>query len=248
MRAYPHKPDSESIARRLQGDVQDLERRRPLLPRAEAAHNPDAFRGASQLALRIGQGEYATEQTPEQVRKWLKSAAEYAQRAFELGVGLHPLMYQFYLALAVLMRQDGLRRGLQSLPRARFTDPDIRTDELVYVMSEAMAALAAGDRERAAELARAGLDRAPGSEPVARDLASPVLRIIASIATRDAAGLSAAIADREREHARAYTARSQRNSPDALIDIVGLGLLQLAKDEGLTLPPAGVYLPVELLS
>jgi hypothetical protein len=129
-------------------------------------------------------------------------------------------------------------------------DPDVICDELDFLSAEIMADLSAG-RDESAKRRLAFADRRACDKDLGRhvrDFFAPLVRIEKAIALRDPTALDVAVRERIEWVRREYSQSRMRPFPGGLMDILGLGLLQIARRHALETSVESVYLPKEHLT
>jgi hypothetical protein len=251
VRSYPHKPDEDQIKKFLENDRQDYDSGRLKADDAATRRSEAFFRRQSELAAEVAAMEYAFEGKWSDIRTWLESSGADARKATEFGLGLNPVLYMTYLALAILWPDREFRKELEGFPRSRFTNKNVKADEIFYLAAEAMRDISVGKLDTASEAAAAGLDRLKakdGPNPYAKDAMEAILLLLDAIAHKDNAKLKAATMARSKKYDSSYSKAAARNFPSGLLDVTGLGLLKLARENELNAGVESVYLPSELLS
>jgi hypothetical protein len=249
MRNYPHNPKEELLAESLMNKREDYESGKSKTHHAEANRSAIFFKRQSDTAMDVAALEYAFSADWTVIRQWLDSSCVDAQKAVEYGVELDPILYMTYMALAILCSDDELLDHLTARERSEFTDSTVKADEVFYLAAEAMRDIAAGRIEDASNAARVGLARlaTDGPNPGAKVAMEAILQLEDAIAQKDQAKLIAAIRARIDKDKSSYSRPAARNFPSGLLDVVGLGLLRLGANHGLSTPTDSVYLPTPLL-
>jgi len=249
MKTYPHKPKESDLRGTWQDTLESYQEEVGDIDAAARARKPMFFKLRCNQALDLACLAHAFESPTEQVRQFLAEACDCAEKAVEFGVTLDPVLYMKYLSLAVFCRQEGFRKTLEGMQRQRYTNPDIKGDEIFYLGAEAMAALSAHQVAAAQELTTRALVRARSGQvdKLARSAMEPVLLLEAAVANKDAQSLASA-AEAQAEELRAnYSQKAAKGYPNGLLDVRGVGLLALARRHGLQPLPSNVYMPRELL-
>ncbi len=155
----------------------------------------------------------------------------------------------WYLALAVLSADTAFRSRLEGLSRAQFTDPAVTADEIHYLAAEAMRDIARFRFDDAARACRDGLARIETGAPKPYEIAAKatILCLEQAIVAKDSDRLAASISARAERQQAYYQKGTNRNFPAGLLDIEGLGLLTLAREQGLRIAVESVYLPLALV-
>lgn len=210
---------------------------------ARARKDAKWFTGRHAQARQLAALEHARGGSVRKVRAWLGEACAHAESAFEIGGPWPPYVVMTWLSLAILCEREAFRSALQDAHD--FTD---RADRIFHETALAMQGLAAARVEEATEHLRAGQARATGGDAPsdAREVMGPLLMLIEAGIEQDPARLVAAI---EAAHAESAVNHDETIPVDAdgLLNVVGLGLLQLAVERGLQPQSTSPYLPTELL-
>jgi hypothetical protein len=249
MRSYPHKPKEELLAESLKNSREDYESARSKTDQGEAKRSAIFFKRQGDTAMEVAALEYAFGADWSDVRQWLDSSCDAAQKAVEYGVELDPVLYMTFLALAILCSNEVLLGQLKARRRSDFTDSTVKADEVFYLAAEAMRDIAAGLLEDALRASEAGLARLGdnGPNPGAKLATEAILMLEEATAQKDQTRLIVAVQARSEKNKTSYSKPAARNFPGGLLDVVGLGLLKLARDNGLSVPDDSVYLPTRLL-
>ena len=249
MRSYPHKPNEALLSESLTNAREDYESGRSGSGQAEANRSAIFFKRQGDTAMDLAALEYAFGAGWPVVRQWLDSALGAVQKATKYGFTLDPNLYMTYLGLAVLSSNSAFREYLEALQRGDFTDRTVKADEAFYLAAEGMRDLAKGDLEGALGASRAGLDRLESAEPNpgAKLALEAILQLEQAIARKDQAAFVAALNERAEKDRVSYSKAAARNFPSGLLDVVGLSLLKLGRDNGLHPGDGSVYLPTGVL-
>jgi hypothetical protein len=249
VKRYPHKPREKELSIFQEEDLSDYQSNLSYISRAEAEHNPMFFEGLCQDAIDLAALEYAFDAPLSEVCNLLATACDYAEKAVLFDLVLDTVTYMTYLALANLRQQGEFRKMLESFQRSKFTNEEIEEDEIFYLGAEAMGHISAGRFDLAEKSISAALARA-NSRSVDRDAKEvmvPIVLLEQAIVEKDQSKLAEAIKARHEEYRRNYSHVEVRNYPEGLLDVLGLGLLKLARRNGLDVATESVYLPTELL-
>ncbi len=249
LKAYPHKPKAALLAEALDHARDDYQAGQTKAAAAAAEGRAIFFKIQGGRALEVAALEYGFGGAIAEVRGWLSASCAAAHTAIKLGQPLDPGLHRWYLAQAVLCRDKTFRGQLEGLSRAQFTDATVRGDEIYYLAAEAMRDIARGDLDQAAEACGDGVARIEAGAPKPHEIAAmeAILRLEAAIAAKDPDRLAAAIAARTQRQQAYFQKGTNRNFRAGLLDIEGLGLLKLAREQGLSVAVDSVYLPLELL-
>jgi len=182
-------------------------------------------------------------------RSFNGQAAEYAQLAVEFGAPLSPTSFMTYLGLAHITAFEPLRRTLEPLSRGQYTNPSVTSDESFYLLAEVLAFVSAGDTPSALSRVRFLQERLANRQvpTVAEARVRSLVPFAEAVSGHNEAALAKAADARMQYLVKTYNTAEFRNSPDALLDLEGLGWLALAKTTGLHVTTNNVYLPSELL-
>ncbi len=246
MRSFPHNPDETALAAKLAESLDKFASVEDDAPGKKA----EAYHEGAKVACGLASLAYAFEHPPSEVKTYAVAATRLAGRASACDEAIDPHTYQRYLALAVWTGDSNLRGSLAGFDRARFTDERVNADDVVYRCAEAFAALVKKRGQAAAESAEAGLKRiARGLVSVGvGNAAAPILRMAEAMGKGDLYALRAAVGERSNYHTRFAASASGKDSPESLIDLLGLAFIRVAaEDYGLAVDSKSVYLPTGML-
>jgi hypothetical protein len=248
MRKYPHKPREAPLQEIRAETHQSYQSCQEHLARMTAARRAEFFAGQADAAMEIAALEYAFEVPAPAVKGWLDAACTHAETAIEFGVAADPTLFMTYLSLANLCRRTRFSRELGAMDRSRFTNANVHSDELFYLVAEGMARLSAGEFAPTAMIASQALARLESGQVhrYAVEANEAFIWIERAIARHDHQGLAQGLAARAKEHANAHSDSAVRHMPTGLLDIRGTGLLCLARRYGLSVASESVYMPLDL--
>lgn len=246
MRPFPHNPDEAALAAKLAENLEKFALVKDDTPGKKAA----AYHEGAKVACELTSLTYALEHPPSEVKSYAVAATRLAGRAAACQEVMDPYTFQRYLSLAVWTGDSNLRGSLAGFDRTMFTDERVNADDVVYRCAEAFAALVKKRGQSAVESAEAGLKRiARGMVSVGvGNAAAPVLRMAAAMGKGDLYALRAAVGERGNYHTRYATSAAMKESPDMLIDLLGVAFIRVAaEDYGLAVDSKTVYLPSAIL-
>lgn len=246
MKTFPHKPVESALAERF--PVEQEKFQEAAAAAAAAPKNAEAFHRASDHAFHLAGLAYAFEQPSEEVRRHAVQAAWHGARAVDIEEQIGAARFERYLALAIWTGDRVLRGMLGGWSRTNYAQPENKVDDVVLDACDALAALAKGRGDNAASIAQRGQVRLTrGLVPTATlNVMAPVLRIEEALGKADLMTLRIAVGERNNQHTRAAAWEANRNSPHVLIDVLGLALVKLGAEAGLSVESKSVYLPTGL--
>ncbi|MDG4595262.1 MAG: Imm49 family immunity protein [Candidatus Contendobacter sp.] len=248
MRAYPHKVDEEILGENRQAAEEFIDQLTPEAPGAELEKNATFFKMLGKEMLSYGIYSYASAEPTSKVIEKLQQANLYFTKAIAFEIIMDPYEYIDYLALAIILTDAPQARHLAAFPRTRYSHEDVEAGEIIYLLSETMGLLLLASKELAERLAAAQQELAAKKMTrYDRLIAESLIGLIAAIAARDQNAFNQAVLARQQDFKRAHGHPSERDMPEALLDIPGLALVRLALARGLKYTTQSSYLPVELL-
>jgi hypothetical protein len=249
MRNYPHRPNDAGLVEARSIDREEYEKYLAAAPNAEARQNGDLFDGIYEHAMYLAVLDYGLQEPVPHVRQWLEVACKAAEKAAQFGFHLDPFEYMDCLALANLCKRETFKRTLEGFKRKQFTNRNVLVDEIYYLAAEAMARLSAErtlDAQKTLEKAHKAL-QGPKKKGTVRPKNEPILNIEQAIVTGDELKLNEGLSAAVEQHAKDYSNALKRRDVTGLLDLLSLGLAQIATRARLHVTVKSVYLPLELI-
>jgi len=171
----------------------------------------------------------------DQVPLFLQEAGQWFARFLDTNKPVSLSDHAIFLAVALLRHDQALVHLIAGLPRERCTHPSYTFDETAFLAAEFFNALATGnDRiilERLERMPEASA-RSARLAPTSQTEMSSIFSIARAIVERNAAGLDAGAQARHEVFVARFREPRIRNTPEGLLDYLGLGLLRLAAVAG----------------
>lgn len=248
MRAYPHKVDGEILGENRQAAEEFIAQLTPEAPNAKLEKNAAFFKLLGKEMLSYGIYSYAcAEPTPKVIEK-LQQANLYFTQAIAFEIIMDPYEYIDYLSLAIILTDVPQAKHLAIFPRARYRHEDVEAGEIIYLLSESLGLLLLASKELAERLATAQQELAAKKMTrYDRLIAESLIGLLAAIAARDQIAFNQAVIVRQQDFKQVHARPSERDLPEALLDLPGLALVRIALARGLQYTTQSAYLPVEIL-
>ena len=246
LRKYPVRLDEARLASLLAESEASYAQRRPNREDPQHATRVDYFRMFAEEEFRVAFLSYAFEKPAGTVLRLLGEAAADLAHVPELGTPLDPGRYIRALTAALVAGKDDTAAALAAMPRERFTNPSIQSDELTYLIALTLSSLVRGDKAEAARLSAKSATRAGE-----RDVPQATLRtwdtlraLLAAIVAGDPPAFDVAVTARNAHVTQQHG--KERAAPKWLLDVEGLAGIKLARAAGLKAADS-VYLPASLI-
>lgn len=250
MRIYPHKPLESNWSRQYASSQASL------LPRAEVtdeaiteATNPTFLRVNATTALSCAHLAYGLEESTETVHGFFRDALYFFDAMLRFGQQLSVVDASQALSSALVLGDDVFAKRIVSLPRQRYTHPEVMAPEVLYCAFELEMALVRKDRDEArrlAETVQLAL-QAKGTLPALVREVKPLLAL--EVACMDANETAWVDASRLRSIAfeRKFRQPELQNDASGAFDLRALGLTRIARRAGIPGHFESVYFPRDLL-
>jgi len=247
LRAYPHQPMADVLQRAFAGAKDRFVLDREMTPELIASRTEIFFRLNTRTAVDCASFAYAFEHPLNEIMDYLRESRLCFNRLLDFGTPIPLNEYSAQQSVALILNDKNYSERLGSLPRERYTHPDVGFDEIFFVLAEFVSLLSRGDVQAVEKRRPYAQDCVAKTSRSIRDGMNGFLNLQLAVATRNQSALDAGLRARQTPFAKAFRNLTIRNFPTGLLDLWGLGLARLALNSGLEVRERSVYLPLELL-
>jgi hypothetical protein len=240
--------DEEILGENRQAAEEFIAQLTPEAPSAEIEKNAAFFKMLGKEILSYGVYSYAFAEPTLKVIEKLQKANLYFTKAIAFEIVMDPYEYIDYLALAIILTDAPQAKHLASFPRSRYSHEEVDAGEIIYLLAETMGLLLLASKALSEPLTAAQQQLAAKKiTRYDRLIAESLIGLIAAIAERDQSAFNQAVIVRQQDFKRGHGHPSERDMPEALLDLPGLALVRIALARGLQYTMQSAYLPIELL-
>lgn len=246
MREYPHGLEAEILPDDLaieQATVDDYEGE---VENARVEENALLFSGLGTAYHYVACYSYALGESPPKVKELLRKALEHHVTAFKIGIALDPFEFIQLISLAIVLDDREASELFAKQPRSRYTNEDVKADEVVYTVAELISAFVLKDKNTSERILGANNPDTMDAKKIFRYdrmIFFPLLSLLSAIQKKDSNKFTVSMNVRETEFVKFFSRTDEKNDPEALIDLPGLAVLILAKEQGLAVEDKSVYRP-----
>lgn len=251
MKEYPHGLDKEMLPRDLEIEEKSIANFEPDLPEAKAQGKALFLKILGQNCRFAAGYAYALDEPRAKVGDLLDRSLEYSFEAFKLGITIDVYIFIQLLSLAAVVGDRDAVAYLANSKRSRYENPNIEADKLTFVVAGLMSAFFRRDKAATDALLAENNPETMETKTIYRYdrmIYFPLLLMMNAIYKKDSNKFAAALQTREKEFIGFFSRASEKNDPEALIDLPGLAVGILARKHGIEFTDKSVYRPYELVS
>ena len=246
IRNYPHGLDEEILPDDFEVEKEradDLEEDLNAEIAEENAIYVDSYAEANYFAACY---KYALGESPDNLKPLLAKALENWFLAVRFGIVMDVYEFIRLLALARAVGNREIAEALAKTKRDRYTDPDVEAEEIVFAVAELLAAFIRRDDEAVALVLAENNPATIDEKKIYRYdrmIYFPLLEMMNAIHQGDSAKFAAALEKRQKQFVDFFKRSTEKNDPEALIDMPGLAVAVIARRRDLKFTDSSVYRP-----